>query len=383
MNTTHFKVILRTDTTKKDGTSSLCLYANINGVRKNYSLHKSILSKYWNEPKQEVSATCPDWNIINSTIQDYLNKAKEFALYANIERRTIKLTELDDLLRGIQYDRNNIIAFIANDIAQFGSKFAPGTIAVYATQANKLKGFRENISFQELTPLVWRQYENYLVNLGNNQNTVFKAFRTLRVFINRAIEQGIIKENPLKSVKCKGIDGQMQFLTMNELETLEMIYQGFMTPDLKRVLQYFLFACYTGLRYSDTRDLKFANIFERSYIEMKIFKTSIIERIPLSDRAKLLLPATKSLPALPVFRVYCNQVTNRHLKSIMKYAGINKKISFHCARHSFATITLGLSNDIAAVQKLLGHTKIETTQIYARVLDNQKQAAIDKWNAVS
>ena len=124
-----------------------------------------------------------------------------------------------------------------------------------------------------------------------------------------------------------------------------------------------------------------AHIFpgKDSYIEKEMFKTNRKVNIPLIEQAKKLIPK-KELPEVPVFSVYCNQVTNRHLKNIMKLAGINKPISFHCARHTFATITLGLSNDIAVVSKMPGHTKIETTQIYAKVQDEQKRKAMGLWN---
>ncbi|MEI6062917.1 MAG: site-specific integrase [Bacteroidota bacterium] len=381
MNSTQFTVKLRADSTRKDGTSSLYLYANINGKRKYYSLRKSILPKYWNEEKQEVNSRCDNWHIINRKIKDYISKAEDLTARANLDNRIIKLSDLDYLLRGVQYDHNNIISFIDNDIKLFGETFSPGTIAVYRTLSNKIEAFQKDISFQELTPFWWRQFENTLIAKGSNKNTVFKAFKTLKTFIHRAMEQGVIRENPLISVKVDKAPGQMTFLTLNEINKLEGFYKGFMTKDLKRVLQYFLFACYTGLRYSDIVELKFKHLFEGNYIEKEIFKTKTINRIPLNNRAKALLPKMV-LNEKTVFNVYCNQTTNRHLKNIMKLAKINKRISFHCARHTFATITLELSGDIAAVQKVLGHTKIETTQLYAKVLDNQKQAAVDKWNAV-
>jgi len=381
MNTTQFLIKLRADSTRKDGTSSLYLYANINGKRKYYSLRKSVLEKYWNEGKQEVSSRCDNWDIINRKIKDFISKAEDLAARANLDNRIIKLSDLDYLLRGVQYDHNNIISFIENDIRLFGGKFTPGTIAVYQTLANKIETFDKNISFYELTPFWWRQFESSLIAIGNNKNTVFKAFKTLKTFIHRAMEQGVIKENPLLSVKVDRSPGQMTFLTLSEIDKLEAMYKGFMTKDFKRVLQYFLFACYTGLRFSDIEELKFKHLFEGSYIEKEIFKTKELNRIPLSEKAKILLPKM-TLSEKPVFNVYCNQVTNRHLKEIMKLAKIHKRISFHCARHTFATISGGLGIDTAVIQKLLGHAKIETTLIYTKVLESQKQAAVDKWNAV-
>lgn len=381
MNRTQFKVRLRPDKSTTSGEKMLVLYASVNGKRKYYSLHKSVIEKHWNEAKQEVSSRCDNWHIINRTIKDYISKAEDLAARANLDNRVIRLTDLDYLLRGVLYDHNNIISFIDNDIRQFGNKFTPGTIAVYKTLSKKLESFDSNISFDELTPFWWRQFEARLIENGNNKNTVFKTFKTLKTFIHRAIEQGVIRENPLKTVIVEKAPGKMVFLTLNEIATLEKFYKGTMTKDLKRVLQYFLFACYTGLRFSDVRDLKFKQLFEASYIEKQIFKTKEINRIPLSEKAKVLLPIM-TLSENCVFNVYCTQVTNRHLKSIMKLSKIHKRISFHCARHTFATISGSLGVDMAIIQKLLGHAKIETTLIYAKVLDSQKQEAVKKWDAV-
>jgi site-specific recombinase XerD len=103
--------------------------------------------------------------------------------------------------------------------------------------------------------------------------------------------------------------------------------------------------------------------------------------IPLSEKAKSLLPE-KSLPNKPVFKVYTNQVTNRHLKTIAEDAEIEKELTFHCARHTWATITLDLTGDIALVSNVLGHADIKTTQIYAKVLEQKKKEAMDKWDSM-
>lgn len=382
MNTTHFRIIQRIEKPRKDGTCSLYLYSNVNGVKKYFTTGKSILPKHWNSKNQKVSANCNNFTDIQDSIDLYIGRAKEFTAMANIEKRTIDLDAFERMLRGEVYDQTDFIAFMENDIKYNCSKYSKGTIANYNVQVSKLKAFRPKVSFQQLNPFFWREYESFLISKNNNINTIHKAFRTLKVFIYRAIEQGIIQANPFIRVKVERREGNMQYLTREELGRLEKAYEGFLTKDLKKTLRYFLFACYTGLRYSDIKELTHAHIHigKDSYIEKEMFKTNRKVNIPLIEQAKKLISKSE-LPEIPVFSVYCNQVTNRHLKSIMTLAGINKPISFHCARHTFATITLGLSKDIAVVSKMLGHTKIETTQIYAKVQDEQKRKAMGMWNA--
>ncbi|MBK9356229.1 MAG: phage integrase SAM-like domain-containing protein [Bacteroidales bacterium] len=94
----------------------------------------------------------------------------------------------------------------------------------------------------QLNPFFWREYESHLIGIGNNPNTVHKAFRTLKVFIYRAIEQGIIQANPFIKVRVERKEGNMQYLTREELAKLEKLYTGFLTKDLKKTLRVF-FIC--------------------------------------------------------------------------------------------------------------------------------------------
>lgn len=382
MNNTQFRVTLRPDKSRKDGTKTLVLYASVNGKRKYYSLHKSVLEKYWNEEKQIVSSRCDNWDKINRTIKNYINKAEDLAIRANLDNRIIKLSDLDYLLRGEQFDHENIISFIDNYIKLFRNKYDPSTIAVYITLKRNIENFDKDISFNELSIFWWLRFEMYLIEKPNSKNTVFKQFKTLKTFINHAILQGVIKENPLKSAKVEKEPGKTIYLTLEEVNKLEELYKKDISKKYLTVLRYFLFSCYTGLRFGDIEELKFKHIFDGNYIEkvMRKGKRKLIN-IPLSNRAKALLPKM-SLLEKPVFHVYSNQFTDRALKDIMILAKINKRISFHSSRHTNGTLTLMLSGNIVAVQKLLGHSKIETTLLYAKLLDSDKQAAVDKWNAV-
>jgi len=245
----------------------------------------------------------------------------------------------------------------------------------------KLKQFRSKVSFKDINPFFWKQYEAWLIDKGNSENTIHKAFRTVKAYLNKAIDAGILKSNPLKGVKVKKIEGSREFLTLEELRVLQDLYASEKLNKMKQtILGYFLFACYTGLRYTDVKNLTHLNIHDDGTIQIKVHKTRQNLIIPIQDRAMVLI--VPGLPFEKVFRVYCNQVTNRYLKEIMPET-IKKEISFHCARHTFATICLSdLEVPLTTVQKLLGHTEIRHTQIYARVLDKEKSKAILKWNAL-
>jgi site-specific recombinase XerD len=196
-----------------------------------------------------------------------------------------------------------------------------------------------------------------------------------------AMRYGYIKSNPFKYLTIKKVDGKRDFLSAEELNKLAKLYYSDEITDLKEkeILQYFLFSCYTGLRYSDLKALKSSSIKDKS-IQINMHKTSYQVNIPLTQKACQLLPSKGKSDSDQVFRVYCNKVTNRILKDIGARYKIQKKLTCHVARHTFATVSITLGIPIEVVSKLLGHTNLKTTQVYAKIVDSVKEREMEKWN---
>ncbi len=151
-------------------------------------------------------------------------------------------------------------------------------------------------------------------------------------------------------------------------------------------MRYFLFACYTGLRYQDIKDFRFKDIQinkDKDGNDIKVisliqYKTKEEVRIPVIGKAEKLLPK-EGLAQQTVFRVLTNQQTNSHLKRIAEASQINRDITFHESRHTFATISLDKGIRIEVVSKLLGHRDLKTTQEYLKVMDRLKIESMKKW----
>jgi site-specific recombinase XerD len=207
--------------------------------------------------------------------------------------------------------------------------------------------------------------------------------------VNRAKLQGLVKENPVMSFKYKEKVGEREYLTKDEVRLLEDLLEKPETHfTIKKALVPFLFSCYTGLRYRDIFELRHKNIVtktdkENSALSIKfvMHKTKDLQEVPLNKKAIALIPP-KTFDEDKVFRVYTNQPMNRFLKDGVELAGIKKTISFHCARHTFATLLLSAGVPIETVSKLLGHKDIKTTQIYAKVLPESKVNAIEMLDRV-
>jgi len=169
-----------------------------------------------------------------------------------------------------------------------------------------------------------------------------------------------------------------EFLTQHELETIAS--KKFNGERLSQVRDIFVFCCYTGLAFADVRKLKASEIGVGIDGSKWIFtnrqKTDTVSRIPLLPISMEIVERYKNHPAClsaeKVLPVLSNQKYNEYLKELANICGINKKMTSHTARHTFATtVTLSNGVPIESVSKMLGHKNLKTTQHYARVLDRK------------
>lgn len=242
----------------------------------------------------------------------------------------------------------------------------------YKTAFTKIEKFHPGVTLDDLSEEFIAGYRQWMLAHGNNENTCSKSLRTLRTFTNLAVRYGYLKNNPFQWVRIKKVSGKRDFLTIDEFQILEALYTSLVGIE-KEVCRCFLFSCTTGIRYGDMKRFSFDNI-ENNQIQLIMHKTGLPVTIPVSKKAAAYLYEENW------FRVYCNKVTNRVLRLVRKKAGIEKRLTFHVARHTFATISITIGMPIEVVSKLLGHTDIKTTQIYAKVVDSLKQKEMKKWD---
>ena len=209
-------------------------------------------------------------------------------------------------------------------------------------------------------------------------------FARIMVALNKAERDGIILKNPGKDIdrKLKPHSEQKTrcYLTLEEIQKIiETEYK----PD-NDIKPAFLFCCFSGLRYSDVSKLtwKEITVSQDGYaqIETTMQKTGKSITVPLSDNALKWLPEREgNLPESRIFYKLPDQVNNAdvRLRTLIKKAGISKHVTFHVARHSFATLTLTYGADLYTVSKLLGHANIRTTQVYAKIVDESKRKAVN------
>ena len=248
------------------------------------------------------------------------------------------------------------------------------------------------ITFAEITPQWVQGFKDYLENeacaWGNDyrdrikdhklsRNSRLSYFNKLRACLNQAYEERVIQHNPMRGIdNFKPEEGTRMYLTLEEVKTLAD------TPcEYDSVKRAFLFSCLTGLRRSDIIKMTWGEVQEQSGFIRIIFrqkKTGGQEYLDITPQAAELMGERKKASD-PVFEdIHSPSCTNEAIKRWVLRAGIQKEITFHCGRHTFAVLMLDLGTDIYTVSKLLGHRELNTTQIYAKVLDKNKQAAVAK-----
>lgn len=204
-------------------------------------------------------------------------------------------------------------------------------------------------------------------------NTGLKHMQRVREILKFCSSNGWINKNPFNDFRFRFKVVDRPFLTEEELDLL-LAYNP-SNSSLKNVLDVFLLACYTGLSYTDIRSLRVSNITlekDTAVIKIKRKKTGVESYIPLLPEATNIIQKYHLHPERiadgKVVPVRSNQKTNAYLKVLLDSVGISKPITFHCARHTFATYILNKNVSQEVVAELLGHKDLRSTRIYAKML---------------
>lgn len=344
--------------TKKlaNGSESIYLDIYING-RREYEFLKLYLVAEKTRADKERNAEV--WRLANAVkskrIVDIQNEAFGF------QRSTVKVKMLDyfDTMAGRKKNESTFRSWRA----------------VRYHLVRFLKG--RDVFVSDVTEKMCLDFRDYLVDLPLSTNTKFNYFSIFRSFVLQAYKDKLIRENPLLTVKrTEKEESKRMFLTLEELKKLADTPCS--VPNVKRA---FLFSALTGLRCSDVKAIRWKDVFlfgEYTRIMFRQKKTKGQEYLDISPQAaELMGERGKDDDFIFVFSTKGNLV-NKMLEKWCSAAGISKHITFHCARHSFAVMMLDLGTDIYTVSKLLGHRELSTTQIYAKILDKNKQEAVKK-----
>ena len=217
---------------------------------------------------------------------------------------------------------------------------------------------------------------------------------TCRMFVNyfgsslaKAVRDGLIEQNPFLLLEAK--EKPQKRVAEREFLTIEEIKKVMNTPcRYELVKKAFLFSCFTGLRYSDMKALNWSEIHKAAdgkteYIDHIQVKTKDRVTIPLSEETKKWMPKReKGIDNIFHNLTITSTTVEVVLKEWMEAAGITKHITYHCSRHTAATMLLTLGASIYVVSKILGHKSIKMTEIYAKIVDKKKLETVNLVNGM-
>ncbi len=259
-----------------------------------------------------------------------------------------------------------------SDVTEYIRTSGRNKSRVWASVANALEKYSQSqIRFMDLNQVFIEKFKDYLLETLS-QNTAWVYLNTFKTALNQALQEGIISTNPADGITIKKRETDRPFLTQEEIAMLHTT--DCISWEVKRA---FLFACYSGLRISDISRLDWKAIdVIKGTITTRQKKTDAMLYVPLLPQAAKLLgePSTGL-----VFELPSDSYINKILKIWAKDAGIQKAISFHSSRHTYAIMAIEAGIEINVIQKLLGHSLLTTTMVYAKIHDKAVFQAADKF----
>jgi len=366
-----------------DGSTSIYFDIYYEGKR-SYEFPKFYLipensrnDKIRNEETEELARTLQAKRVMELQAGTYgfntkkANLKADFLLY--IEAVAQKHFEKTNNKRGLYHNLNSLSYHLeqykGNKITfrEIDKKFIMGFIDYLRTAKSGIK-FKDGS-----TPIL-------------TQNTANKLFNLLKSTLNKAVQDEIIDSNPCMKIattdKPKMQESKREYLTIEEVQRL-------IDTDCKNdILKHaFIFCCLTGIRWSDIRKIRFADLktdFQgKNVVEFRQQKTKGLMELKISEEAVKWLPSKEGKASTDfIFTLPKNDSANLQLKRWCKEAGITKTVTFHCSRHTAGTLHITLGTPIEVASKLLGHTKISTTQVYAKIVGEAQRTAVEKQNNI-
>lgn len=374
---------LRESKVNKKGLSPIEVSISYNKERVYFSTGKFIQPSEWNKTKQQVKGASSNAQLINNFLIEFRNK-----IYAKeIELMKIGYLITPTLLKDAVLDKLNVLKekTLLEVVTEhneekkslLGKGIASSTLYCFEHSKRLLREFiqkkynTEDKNIKEINIGFIQSFHTFLLTeKAMSQNTCTKHLKFLKSIINRAVSNGYIEYNIIAFYKVERDPVEIDFLTEEELRRVI----NFDTPihRLEKARDFFLFGCFTGLAYIDIKTLE-PKHFEkdeegRIWIKKKRVKTGVLSRIPLLPMAKMILEKYKGGDKL--IPIQDASDINKYLKDIAIYCHINKHLTFHTSRHTFAsTVTLANNISLEVVSKMLGHTNTRMTAHYAKILD--------------
>ncbi|MCW0484173.1 site-specific integrase [Gaoshiqia sediminis] len=342
----------------------------------------------WDKKRQLLIGKDEEARVTNSRISKFSTHVNDCFNQLVSVGEEFDIYDLKDQIIGKRQQKLVLEAFdqvIESIAGKIDHGYSFSTLKHYRTCRNRMVEFisreyhRPDLPLSRVNVNFLDRFDIFLKSkIKISSNTAWGYHKDFKHVLNDAVSKELILKNPYSDYKVKSMTSNRDFLTREEL--LKLTRKSFPIKRLEVVRDLFVFACYTGLSFSDMEKLSPDHIFKGDDKELWVIidrtKTSTRCRIPILPTALRIIEKYKEHPKSgatgKVLPVHSNQKMNAYLKEIADVCGIRKTLTMHVARHTFAT-TITLSNGVPleTVSKMLGHSSLKTTQIYARVIDSK------------
>lgn len=373
----------------KNGLLPIYQRITINGTRIELSTSKFIEKSKWNAPAGKIKGNSEEARLVNSYLDVLLSKVYETEKWMVNNNQEINAQTFKNKFLGIEEKQRQLVLIFEDHNKRMkeliGSNFANNTYKKYETTLSHVKEFLKiqynvnDISLKQVDIAFINDFDFFLRNTKKcNNNSTIKYIRNFGKIIKQCYVNGWLERDPLLNYKGKVKEIERVYLTQEEIETL--LNKEFKINRLELVRDMFLFSCFTGLAYIDVYNLINSNIIigidGEKWISIKRQKTDSPSRIPILPVSQMIIDKYENHPQCmnegKLLPILSNQKMNAYLKELADLCEIDKELTFHIARHTFATtVTLTNGVPIESVSKMLGHKNLRTTQHYAKVLDKK------------
>lgn len=377
-----FKVLFYVNGSKeKDGIVPIMGRVTINGTVAQFSCKQTIPKTLWDAKGNRAKGKSAEARNINLALDNI--KAQIIKHYQRISDREAYVTAemVRNAYQGVGSEYETLIKAFDKDCANFlkrvGKDRSIGTYKVMVRARNYVAAFiksfyrRTDMSMLELTPDFIREFAAYLTaERGLKNATIWLNCMWLKGVVMRAHYNGLIPRNPFAQFHISPNVKEREYLTEDEIKRI--MAHEFDNPTLALVRDLFIFACFTALSFVDMKELTTDEIVEvngEKWILSKRHKTNVPFQVKLLDIPLQIIERYKYLSEDRLVFGKINYWTMcKQLKKVMAECGIEKQISYHCARHTFGTLALSKGMPIESVSRVLGHTNIVTTHLQVQLL---------------
>ena len=378
---------LRKSKNKNEKHATAYLRVTYDGRRAEASTMRKIPVSKWNAKANKVTGSSAEAKNFNRNFDIIRNRIYEIHQRLVDNQENITAARILDEFLGKDQPKKSLLKMFeehnSNLAKLVGKEYSFRTLQRYKTTKKHLTSFisvsykSEDYPVRDVDTKFINAFIYYLkAELDLSHNSAVKYLSYVKKIIRVAFSNGWIEKDPFYNFKVKTKSIDREFLTKDEIYSI--MEKHFSIPRVEHVKDVFLFCCYTGLAYADVEKLTTDDIVRgidgKYWIKLKRTKTKTLSSIPLLPVAQKLIEKYNDVPNSKgtVFPVYTNQKMNSYLKEIADRCEIKKNLTFHMARHTFATtVTLSNGVPIESVSKMLGHRSLKTTQHYAKILDGK------------